>query len=136
MKDGFPWIIEPMRRVLGNLYGVPCGCLNDLNWDYWQAMAYCGESLEHFPRYPKQEGYWAYRAVMAPRDGVIKDVIVNDLVQKYIFDDFKLWEKGQMVQNHLQETLGFFFMKFDSREQMNRIMLDNYDGVSTLMENS
>lgn len=135
MKDGLPWIIEPMRRVLGNLYGVPCGCLNDLNWDYWQAKAYCGESLEHFPMCPKQEGYWAYRAIMSPQDGTVRDVVVDDDVRKYIFDDFLMWEKGQTISNHAQESLGFYFMKFDSREEMERIMLDRYGGIRVVMQN-
>ena len=134
MKDDQPWIIEPMRRILGNLYGIPCEGLNNLNWDMWQAKAYCGDDLSEFPKNVSQSGYWAYRTVMCRRNGMVKGIHVDESIRKYIFDEFMTWKKGDIIENHLSESLGFYFMKFDSKEEMDHIMLDRYDDIYAIME--
>lgn len=134
MKEDKPYIIEPMRRVLGNLYGLPCGKLNNLNWDYWQAKTYCGDELTGFPENISQNGFWAYRTVMCKREGVVKGIHVDEDLKPYIFDEFMTYEQGQEIHNHLNESLGFYFMKFKSEKEMNHIMIDRYDGISATME--
>ena len=135
MRDGTPWIIEPMRRVLGNLYGIPCERLNNLNWDLWQAKAYCGDDLSDFPKNVQQQGFWAYRVLMCKKNGCVCDISVAEALKKYIFDEFITWKKGEIINNHLEEAIGFYFMKFDSREEMNHIMINRYDDIVAIMDN-
>lgn len=134
MKNGQPWIIEPMRRVLGNLYGIPCGKLNNLNWDYWQAKAYCGENLSEFPNSVEQRGYWAYRTIMCKKNGIVQGVHVDESLKKYIYDEFMMWKKGQVITNHLSESLGFYFMSFNSKEEMDDVMLNHYNDIYAIQE--
>ena len=134
IKDNQPWIIEPMRRVLGNLYGIPCGKLNNLNWDYWQAKAYCGDDLTDFPKRVEQRGYWAYRTIMCKKNGIVKGVYVDEKLKKYIYDDFMIWKKGQVITNHLSESLGFYFMSFNSKEEMEDVMLNHYNDIYAIQE--
>ena len=134
MKGDMPYIIEPMRRVLGNLYGIPCGKLNNINWDYWQAKAYCGDNLSDFPKDVKQSGFWSYRTVMCKTEGTVKGIKVADDLRPFLFDEFMIYEPGQMITNHLTESLGFYFFKFRSREEMNHIMIDRYNDINAIME--
>lgn len=133
-KDGKPYIIECMRRVLGNLYGLPCGRLNNLNWDLWQAKAYCGEDLSNFPQNVKSEGYWAYRTVMCKENGVPEAIHIDDDVKKYVFDEFWTWKSGDVITNHMVESLGFYFMKFETAEEMHSIAVDGYNKIYAIMK--
>lgn len=134
VKDGVPYIIEAMRRVLGNLYGIPCGMLNSFNWDYWEAKAQCGDSLKDFPSNISHKGFWAYRAVMCKRNGIVEDVHIDEDIRKYVFEEFMTWTKNQIINNCDTESLGFYFMRFDSAEKMKEIMIDRYDDIYAIMK--
>ena len=72
MKDGEPWIIEAMRRLLGNMYFVPGNLLTNIDWEYWETRARLDLSLQDFPKNPKQEGFFAYKTILANRNGKIQ----------------------------------------------------------------
>lgn len=133
-KDGVPYIIECMRRVLGNLYGLPCSRLNNINWDLWQAKAYCGENLSDFPQNVKSDGFWAYRTVMCKENGVPESIHIDDDIKKYVFDEFWTWKDGDIIRNHMTESLGFYFMKFNTAEEMHNIMINCYDKIHVKMK--
>lgn len=133
-KDGVPYIIECMRRVLGNLYGLPCSRLNNINWDLWQAKAYCGENLSEFPQNVKSDGFWAYRTVMCKENGVPESIHIDDDIKKYVFDEFWTWKDGDIIRNHMTESLGFYFMKFNTAEEMHNIMINCYDKIHVKMK--
>lgn len=134
VKDGKPYILEGMRRVLGNMYGIPAEKASGFDWDYWEALSHCGFPLDSIPNKTDEEGFYAYRAVMAGKNGHIKNVTMDSAVQKYIFDQCMLWEKGQEIKNYQSEPLGFYFMKFESMEEMHHVMLGEYDKIVVEME--
>lgn len=134
IKEDKPYILEAMRRVLGNMYGIPALGVSDFDWDYWEARCHCGLSCDDIPRKVEAKGYYAYRSVMADRNGIVKTVGIDDSIKKYVYDECMLWKSGQVVKNYQSEPLGFYFMKFDSMEEMHKIMIDNYDKVFIYME--
>lgn len=126
MKDGRPFIIEAMRRVLGNLYMIPAEKLTGLNWDYWEARTHCGLDCGDFPRDTVQSGFYAYRTIMGNRNGTVEELVVPEEFSKYIFDRCVLWQPGDVVTDYKAEPLAFLFFQFSSREEMNRVLLDQY----------
>ena len=136
LKDGKPFIIEAMRRVLGNLYMIPAEKLTGLNWDYWEVKAHCGLDCSDFPADIKQHGFYAYRAIMGKKNGNIKKVVIPDSISKYIFDDFMPWQPDKPIRNYMSEPLGFLFFQFDSVKEMNDIMLNRYEDIYVEMENN
>ena len=129
MSNGKPYIIEAMRRILGNLYMVPAMKLTGLDWDYWEARVHCGLGVDGFPMQIRQDGYWAYRCVMGHKNGVIKDVHIPDEFKKYMLDKFELWHKGEIVDDYRNSQLGFYFFQFDGMEQMKDIMINRYNEI-------
>lgn len=129
IKDGKPYIIEAMRRILGNLYMIPAEKLTEINWDYWEARTHCGLDCSHFPVDIQQHGFWAYRTIMGTQNGVVKSLVVPDDLRKYIFDECILWRSGDYIKDYMSEPLAFLFFKFDSKEEMNHVMLDQYNRI-------
>ena len=132
--NGKPYIIECMRRVLGNLYGLPCSLLNNFNWDLWQAKVYCGEDLSSFPKNVLSEGFWAYRAVMCKKNGLPIGVHIDKDLRHYVFDEFWTWKPGDIITNYMTESLGFYFMKFSSQQEMYDILVNGYDKIYAIMQ--
>lgn len=129
LKNGVPYIIEAMRRILGNLYMLPAQKLTGLDWDYWEARVHCGLGTDDFPNEIQYEGYWAYRTLMGKKNGVIKDVHIADEAQQYMFEKLEMWRYGDVIENYKNDQLGFYFFQFENREQMNEMMLKHYSDI-------
>ncbi len=134
-KDGKVYILEAMRRIIGNMYSVPASKSSDFNWDYWQARAGIGASCDAVPTRMEEKGYFAYRAIIPPANGIVKNVVIDPALEPYIFDRIQLCEKGHVVTNYLSDTLGILFFQFETEQEMKTIMLDDYHKVRVEMEN-
>lgn len=129
-----PQIIEVMRRVLGNMYSVPANMLNGFDWDYWEARAKCGLSCSDFPQVIYQEGYYAYKTILAENNGIIQDVNIPEKYQKYIVDQCLLKKAGDTIENYLSEPIGFLFFMFSSQEEMHKILIEDYANDVVMMQ--
>jgi len=133
-KNGEIYIIEAMRRVLGNLYMIPAQKLTNINWDYWEAKSRCGLDCSDFPKFEEQKGFYAYKTIMATRNGNVKEIVIPDTIKGYIFDQYMLWTSGTPIQNYMQEQLGFLFFEFSDKTERDFIMLDRYDDISVTFQ--
>ena len=125
-KDGKAWIIEVMRRVLGNMYSVPANMLTGIDWDYWEVRARCGLGCEGFPQMVRQEGFYAYKAIMGDKNGEIKNIMIPEAYNKYIVSQFMVRKEGDIIRDYRKEPIGFLFMMFSSKEEMKRVLIDEY----------
>lgn len=126
VSDGKPWIIEVMRRTLGNMYHVLGNELNGINWEYWETRARCGLDCSEFPKNIKQEGYYAYKTILAPRNGIIKNIRIPENYNKYIFDEYYLMKPGDSIENYLNKPIGFLFMMFSNEQEMLDLLIKDY----------
>jgi biotin carboxylase len=129
VKNGKPYIIEVMRRILGNLYMIPAEKHTGINWDYWEARAHCGLDCSDFPASFKGEGFYAYKTIMGHKNGKIKKIIIPEDIKKYIFYEYILWTRDKPIENYKSEQLGFLFFKFDTKEEMNSVLFDRYNEI-------
>lgn len=132
-EDG-PKIIEVMRRILGNMYSVPANRLCGFDWDYWETRAKCGLSCDRFPRGIQQGGYYAYKTILAAKNGVIYRIEIPRRYEKYIFDKFFLRKSGEKITDYLRQPIGFLFMQFSSQQEMYRILIEDYRNDCVMME--
>lgn len=121
-----PMIIEVMRRILGNMYHVPGNNLNGIDWEYWETRAKCGLSCDDFPINPMQEGFFAYKTLLANKNGIIKSIDIPLMYEKFMDSFFLLHDVGSVVDNYKSFPVGFLFFTFPSYEVMKDILIDNY----------
>lgn len=126
MHDNKPFIIEVMRRVLGNMYSVPANLLNNIDWDYWEVRAKCGLSCREFPQYVRQEGYYAYKTILAEKNGVILSIEIPKEYEKYLVDKILLKQVGEKIENYQSTPIGFLFFMFSSQEEMRSVLITDY----------
>lgn len=121
-----PQIIEVMRRILGNMYSVPANELCGFDWDYWETRARCGLSLENFPVRNYQEGYYAYKTILAESDGRIEEIHIPSEYEKYLYESCMIKKAGDVIGNHVSEPVGFLFLQFSSYGEMKKVLIDEY----------
>lgn len=122
-----PQIIEVMRRVLGNMYFVPGNFLTGINWEYWEARVKCGLSCNTFPQKIYQEGFFAYKTILSSGNGEIKFIDIPQKYTKYLIDKCILKKIGDRITHFESEPVGFLFFIFSSREEMEQILIKEYD---------
>lgn len=129
IKDGTAYILEMMRRVLGNLYMLPAKQLTNFDWFYSEAMAHCGLDSYNFPKDLKQEGFYAYRAIMAASNGHIEELVIPSDIERFICHKSILHNEGYVVTNYKSTPLAFVVFDFPTKEIMDEIMLERYDDI-------
>lgn len=133
-SKGQIYIIEAMRRIIGNMYSIPASKANDFPWDDWEAKALIGSDCRKAPRKLESKGFFAYRAIIAPRDGILKEIKIDESVEKYIYDRIILQEPGAEIKNYKASTIGILFMKFSNRKEMQNIMVKQYNRIQAVVE--
>jgi biotin carboxylase len=128
-KNGKIYILEVMRRIIGNMYSVVASAANDFEWDYWQARAGIGMDCSHAPYRMGNRGFFAYRALIPPKNGKIKDIVIEKEIEPYIFRKNIFRHIGDTVDNYVGDTVGIVFLKFTSKEEMNRVMMEQYEKI-------
>lgn len=131
------YILEAMRRIIGNMYSVPAREECGFEWDYYEALANIGEfsKFEELKDiYCESRGYYAYRAIVPPKNGQIADVKIDKRLEKYIFNSIMLWEKGKIIKNYKHDTLGILFLKFSNSKEMKEVMLEKSGWINVVME--
>lgn len=131
--NGEVWIMECMRRVLGNLYSIPSSNLCGFNWDYWEARSHCGLDCSDFPRDAKSKGYYAYRSLISKCNGIYKGYQLSDEVNQYLSEECILVEPGQIIENFRSEPMGFLFFSFPNKKIMDDIMIGRYEEIKVLV---
>lgn len=136
LKDGTPWIIEVMRRILGNMYSEPANMLNGIDWDYWEAKVRCGLGCEDFPQKVKQEGYFAYKTILAKENGKITDINIPSEYEKNIYKIYMVKRKGDVIKDYKREPVGFLFMMYSDEIEMKKQLIEEYLDDMVIVEGS
>lgn len=134
LRDGKPYVIEVMRRILGNLYMVPAAKLTGLDWDFWEARVHCALGSSGFPGAMEPRGFWAYRCVMGDRQGTVHGVRIPDDLRVKMFGKYELWRPGNNVEDEMHTQLGFYFFGFDSEKEMLDAMVGRYGEIHAEFE--
>lgn len=122
-----PQILEVMRRILGNMYHVPGNLQSGIDWEYWETRARCGLSLETFPENMLPDGFYAYKSLMATKNGIIDEIVVPDSLKSYMVADFMLMSQGDAITDYMKQVVGFLFLQFSSQKEMFEVLIDRYD---------
>jgi len=131
MRDGKPFIIETMRRCLGNWYLYQAGHMTDFNWEEWIAKAHLGFDLNHIPRGKKMMGYELEKYIKSEKNGKIKNITISEDIKKYIYHQYMIWESIKEVKDYQYEMLGYLFLQFDSENERDIYMhkMDDYISI-------
>lgn len=118
-KDGNPYPIEYTRRCSGDLYCIPESRALGIDTALNIVRAECGLDVKGVEKKYDQNGYTGRYVILAPQNGKVKDVIIDNELKKYIFDSNMLYDKdGYEIKNHILDRVGVISYDFDDKEKM------------------
>jgi hypothetical protein len=88
-----------------------------LDWAYWIVRAEAGLDCSDFPTV-KQAGYCGRHCIMSSKNGIVKNVIIDDSLKNNIYDELFWWKKGDVIDNYLVQKLGIVMLNYSSMDEM------------------
>lgn len=116
-ESGKPWIIEMMRRNIGNNNMFAMTNCYGLNWPEWFIRAEAGMDCHNIPHRKTPMGWWGYYMVMGPQNGVYDRYVISSEFEKYVYQTFDWAESGHEIKDYLQDKLGSVLFCFNTKEE-------------------
>ena len=122
LEDGKPYIIEMMRRNIGNNFTTTLTDFSGVNWPEWVIRAEAGMDCHMIPETRMAEGHFGYHMIMGDRNGVFKGIEIAPEFQKYVYQ-FTQWEEpGHKIENYMSEKMGNILFRFRTDEEKQKYL--------------
>lgn len=132
--DGECYIIEMMRRNIGNFWSSMIADSAGVNWPEWVIRAEAGLDCHNIPSNREPVGFYGYHMMLADRNGVFKGVVVNPEFEKYIYQTVMWEDPGFEITNHLANKVGNVLFHFKTEEEKNKYMPIINEMVKVIVE--
>jgi len=122
MRNGEPFIIEMMRRNIGNFWSSMINDAAGVNWAEWCIRAEAGLDCHNIPANKDPKGFYGYHMIQSDRNGVLKNIEIAPEFQKYVYQTV-MWENpGHVISDYMYEKLGNVLFHFDTESEKNKFM--------------
>lgn len=129
-----PHIIEVMRRAIGNMYAVPASALCGFDWDYWESRALTGNDCGGIPRSIPKDGFFAYKTMLASKNGKVAKIQIPDRYNKYLIGKCVIKAVGDIIDNYISQPIGLLFLRFSTQEEMLDFLISDYKNDTVIVE--
>lgn len=122
VKDNTPYIIEMMRRCLGNRFLYPVSYVTGLNWYQALTMAELGMDCHHLHFEQPICKFAGHHAIMSDVNGVYHGIEIPDDVMLHVREYDELFKDGEKIKNYLSERMGYIYYTYENRIDMDNIV--------------
>lgn len=120
VKDGKPYIIELMRRCLGNQYLTAATAVTGFPWFEAIVRAETGMDCEGLKAGTPMAKYAGHHGIMTTRNGKVKSVSIPDEIMKHVFKKIDLLKPGEEIEDYMKERVGYIYYQYDVRDEIVR----------------
>ena len=95
-----------------------------INWTDWIVRAECGMDLSGFPRGIKQNRFFHFRNLYAPKNGIIKEMTFDEYLTSHMYpkcENRNFVVYNQFVVDHFHDSLGEYWFEFPDVNEAERI---------------
>jgi hypothetical protein len=118
VKDGTPYIIETMRRCLGNQFLTAAEAVSGFPWHKALVMSELGMDCSNLTCTEPLGKFSGHHAIMSEKNGIYQGVSIPEDIMKHVFQYSELFQKGEKINNHLSERMGYIYYTYDTREEI------------------
>lgn len=112
LEDGKPYIIEMMRRNIGNNFTTTVTDFIGVNWPEWVMRAEAGMDCHMIPESRMAEGHFGYHMIMGDRNGTFQEIKIDPEFEQYVYQFTQWAEDGHVIENYMSEKLGNVLFRF------------------------
>lgn len=122
LKDGIPYVIEAMRRCLGNQFLTVARASNGFPWEEALVRAESGigghESLRSAePLAP----FVGHHGIMAARNGTIGEVRIDPSLEGHVFHRVDILSTGDEITDFANQRVAYLYYRYDKREEIDSV---------------
>ncbi len=129
-----PHILEITRRMSGDWYPYPEMRATGVNWMEYIVKAQCGLDCSDFPKNAIQKGYTGRHCLNSNKKGIVKNIIINHELEKYIYDKVTWYDGRFEIKDIEKDYPGIIFLEFSSSDEKNRITREIQDLIEIVVE--
>ena len=134
VSNGKPYIIETMRRCLGNQFLLPVEKVTGFPWHKALVMSELGMDCSELRAALPEAKYAGHHAIMVTKNGKYLSTCVPDEIMDHVFKYVELFKTGQQVKNYLNERIGYIYYKFENRQIMDSFARTFNQNIQVNME--
>lgn len=116
LNNGRPYIIDICRRIPGDLYVDFVKYATGINYPLFIIKGFLGLNIDDLEQQPAS-GYFTRHVIMASKNGRIKRIKYDDLIDRNIIDRFMVIKKGDEINDHLNQCVGIVFLRYNSQNE-------------------
>ena len=129
-----PYIIEVMRRCLGNQYLTVARAVSGFPWE--EALVRCETGMDCSGlkwEKPMAKGC-GHHGIMATRNGVVKGYEIDPDIEKHIFQKIEILRPGEALNDYMNERVAYIYYTYDNRDEMIDAALHMNDRIKIFFE--
>lgn len=122
VRDGKPYIIEAMRRCLGNQFLTVAHASNGFPWE--EALVRAETGMGGYSQMKIENPiapYVGHHGVMATENGVIDDIRIDEELEKHLFHRVDIMGPGDTFTNYMQQRASYLYYSFETREEIDSV---------------
>lgn len=123
VKEGKPYVIEVMRRCLGNRFLTPVSAVTGFPWHKALVMAELGMDCRQIKHEMPMAKYAGHHAIMADRGGKFMGVEIPKDIMEHVFEYEPLYKKGDVLEKFLNERLGYIYYQYATKKEIDEAAL-------------
>ena len=120
-NNGKAYILEVMKRNIGNLYSIPASRAYDFNWNAWYLKTQCGLNCSTLRKPSKSPRVSGYTLIQGTKNGIVKDVYIDSYILDRMHYQVGRWFDGYEIKNYVVDKIGIIFFDCANREEANYI---------------
>lgn len=118
VEDGKPYIIELMRRCLGNQFLTVAGMVSGFPWEEALIRAETGTDCSQLKATTPKAKNCGHHGIMATRNGIVDGYAIDDSVKPHIFQTIEILKNGDILEDCLNERVAYIYYAYDNREEI------------------
>ncbi len=134
VKDGKPFVIEAMRRCLGNQYLTVAHASTGFPWEEALVRAETGMELSNLQIGEPRAKYVGHHGIMAKSNGTLRSYSIDSDLAEHIFKKIEIINEGEKITDFLNERIAYIYYEYDNREEMDNVLSNINDRIHIELE--
>ena len=119
--DGKPYIIEMMRRCLGNQFLTVAGAVTGFPWEEALVRAETGMDLSGLAFSKPRSPFAGHHGIMGDHNGKIAGYEIDPELKEHLFQVIDIIPPGGDIVDYMSERVAYIYYAYESRSEIDRI---------------
>lgn len=117
VMNGKPYIIEMMRRCLGNQFLTVAHAVTGFPWEEALVKAETGEDISDIEWEKPMAKYAGHHGIMVRKNGKIAGYTIPEELQKHIFKKIDILKPYEEIDDYMNQRVAYIYYKYDNKEE-------------------